>query len=158
MRETTLPSPGPLAMMGHQLRRQAALAISGVETRSRHTVTGKSKAANQLKAFFDACSTALASYIDTTLPTVVSRIRTAANTVTITCSEQLNASDSVPLTAFVFSPARTVTAIHVTGTTIVITATGAVAGDTVAYTAPAVNPVVDVAKNALATFTAAAVA
>jgi len=48
----------------------------------------------------------------------------------------------------------------VSGTTITITATGAVSGDTVAYTAPALmsQQVLDGAGNALASFATTAVA
>jgi hypothetical protein len=159
MRETTLPSPGNLTW-GHQLRRMCAIAISAIEISGRHSVSGKSRQAKQLSTFFTACATAIASYVDAVAPTVSSRVRTATNTVVITCSETLSPSTSVPVTAFVFSPARTVTAVVVSGTTITITATGAVAGDTVAYTQPALasQQVVDGAGNPLATFGATAVA
>lgn len=160
MRETTLPSPG-IVTWGHNLRRLAAMAISAIEISGRHSLSGKSRQAVQLQTFFTACATACAAYVETVLPTVVSRIRTAVNTVVITASETLTPSSSVPLTAFVFTPARIVTAVVVSGTTITITATGAVTGDTVAYTSPGTlkaGAIADAAGNMLATFATQAVA
>lgn len=159
MRETTLPSPGNVTW-GHQLRRLCAMAISAIELSGRHSVSGKSRQAKQLQTFFTACAAAIATYVDSVVPTVVSRIRTATNTVVITASEALSPSTSVPLTAFVFTPARVVTAVVVSGTTITITATGAITGDTVAYTAPALlsQNILDGAGNALASFATTAVA
>jgi hypothetical protein len=60
----------------------------------------------------------------------------------------------VPKTAFVFTPTRTVTAVNVTGSTIVITATGVIATDSVAYTAPGIpaGGALDQEGNALASF------
>lgn len=158
MRETTLPSPGTVTW-GHQLRRMAAVAISAIELSGRHSVSGKSRQAKQLQAFFTACATACAAYVDAVIPTVVSRIRTATNTVVITASEALSPSTSVPITAFVFAPARTITGVVVSGTSITITAVGATAGDTVAYTAPALasQQILDGAGNAMASFGATAV-
>jgi hypothetical protein len=143
----------------------AAIAISAIEINARHTASGKSRSAAKLKVFFDACSTAVAAYVDSVLPTVVSRVRTAANTLTITCSEALSPSGSVPLTAFVVKDSggtvtRPATAVVVSGSTIVVTATGVIATDTVAYTAPTDGTQVFDASgsNALASFTAAAIA
>lgn len=161
MRDTSLTSPGLLSN-GFLLRREAAKAISAIEIAARATSGGKTSSAKQLKAFFDSCSSALTALVDSVLPTVTTRVRTAANTVVITCSEPLSPSTSVPLTSFVFAPARTVTAVVVSGSTITITATGALAGDTVAYTAPTNGSahlgVQDLAGNKLASFAAAAVA
>lgn len=154
MRETTLPSPGILTW-AHQLRRMAALAISAVEISSRHTPGGKSKQAKGLQTFFTACATALNSYVDSVLPTVTTRVRTATNTCVVTFSETLNASTSVPLTSVVFSPVRTVTAIVVSGTTMTITATGVIATDTITYTQPAAQGVADASGNLAASFSGA---
>lgn len=134
MRATTLPSPGPIAG-GHQIRQQAAMAISRVQMLANHTGGGKAKTAKQLSDFFAACVTALAGYIDATAPTVTTRVRTATNTAVITFNETLGAV-TPPLTAFVFTPARTVTNVVVSGTTVTITATGVIVGDSVAYTQP----------------------
>lgn len=157
MREDNLPSPGAISN-GFLLRREAAKAISNAEIVASRTPGGKTAGAKSLQTFFTGCAAALATLVEAVLPTVTTRIRTAANTVVITCSEALQPGSSTPLTAFVFAPARTVTAIVISGSTITITATGAVAGDTVAYTKPATFPVKDLAGNELATFTAAAVA
>jgi hypothetical protein len=161
MRVDSLVSPGILAQ-GYLLRRTAAQAISSVEITAKSTPGGKTQGAKTLKAFFDACSAALTALVDAALPTVLTRVRTAANTVVVTFNESLATSNSVPLSAFVFTPARVVTAVVVTGTTVTITATGAIVGDTVTYTKPAdqlsaggtYNPgIKDLAGNAAATFT-----
>lgn len=164
MRDTTLPSPGVLAQ-GHNLRRTAAAAISAVEITARRTPGGKTLGARQLSDFFTACATSLASLVDATLATVVSRVRTGANTAVVTMSEALDPSTSVPLTSIVFTPARVVTAIVVAGSTITVTATGVIATDTITYTPPAAPVpgvaedgrkhlgVKDLAGNPVATFT-----
>jgi len=163
MRDTALTYPGVLSN-GYKLRSEAAKAISTVEIAARATSGGKTAGAAKLSAFFASCVAALATYIEAVLPTVVTRVRTAANTATITMSEALNPSTSVPLTSVVFSPARTVTAIVVTGSTIVVTATGVIATDTITYTPPSAVAgagnatatylgVTDLAGNAVATFT-----
>lgn len=136
MRDTSLPSPGILSQ-GYLLRRVAAAAISAVEITARITPGGKTRGAAQLSTFFSACVTALASLVEVVLPTVTTRVRTAVNTATITFSEALDPSTSVPLTSITFAPARVVTAIVVTGSTVVVTATGVIATDTITYVAPA---------------------
>lgn len=156
MRETTLPSPGMLTW-GHQLRRLCAIVISSVEIAARHNANGKAPQAKVLTTFFTACNTAMATYVDSTAPTVVSRVRTAVNTVVITFSEALK-NVTPANAAFVFSPVRAVTAVAVSGTTVTITATGAVAGDTVTYTQPGTNQLQDGTGNLVATFGPSAVA
>lgn len=161
MRETNLPSPGRLSN-SHNLRRTSAIAISSVQMAAAHTPGGKVRSANQLQAFFTACSAALASYteIDSVAPTVISSVCTAANTVVLTFSEDMDQAKVAPNSAFVFTPARTVTAVAFTGSNqLTITATGAVAGDTLAYNLPgAVTRMRDLAGNLLAAFSGAVVA
>lgn len=135
MRIDSLLSPGSL-IQAYQLRKSACLAISQVETLARFTSGGKTAQAAKLSAFFSDCVSKLAAYVEVVLPTVTTRVRTATNTATITFSEALSPSTSVPLTSVVFTPARTVTAINVTGSTMVITATGVIATDTITYTPP----------------------
>ena len=151
MRYTTLPSPGVITR-GHELRNQAAQAISQVEIVAKRTAGGKTRAAASLSAFFTACATALNSYTDLTLPTVTTRVRTV-NTLTVTFSEALETTVTPALSSFVFTPARTVTAISVVGSTVVVTATGVIATDSVTYTKPATNGIRDKAGNQAATFT-----
>lgn len=159
MRESQLPSPGLVNVYGPRLRRDCANAISGVQIVASKS-GGKTRQANQLHAFFTACATALASLRDLVVPTVATRVRTAANTVVVTFNEDMDKQFVPPTTAFVFTPARTVTAVAWTGSRqVTITATGAVAGDTLAYTQPgAATNVRDLAGNLLANFSAAAVA
>lgn len=159
MRETNLPSPGRLSN-SHNLRRTSAIAISSVQMAAAHTPGGKVKSANQLQAFFTACANALASYIDNTIPTVASCVRTATNTVVLTFSEDMDLTKVAPTSAFAFTPARPVTAVAYTGSKqLTITATGAVAGDTLAYTQPgAAVRLRDLAGNLLAPFSGRAVA
>jgi hypothetical protein len=152
MRETTLPSPGALPE-GFELRRKAAWAISRCEIVARRTAGGKTQAAGTLAAFFTACASALSSISDLALPTVSTRVRTAANTLTVTMSEALDESVVPAKSAFVFTPARTVTAVAVSGSTVVVTATGVIATDSVTYTAPSTNYLRDLAGNAVSTFT-----
>lgn len=91
----------------------------------------------ELSAFFSACVTALSTELDVTAPTVSTRVRTATNTAVITMNSALEPSTSVPKSAFVFTPARTVTAVVVSGSVITITATGVIATDSLTYTKPA---------------------
>lgn len=135
MRDVSLPSPGSLSQ-SHNLRRQAAAAISGVEITAKFYPGGKSAAAKTLSAFFTACAASLSTLWDAVAPTVVSRVRTGANTVVVTFSEPVTPG-AVATSAFVFTPTRTVTAAVVSGSVVTITATGAIATDSVAYTKPA---------------------
>lgn len=159
MREDKLLSPGGIHG-GFLLRREAAKAISSIEILASRTPGGKTAAAKELSAAFTDWASKLAGFIESVLPTVTTRIRTATNTVVVTCSEALQPRANVPLTAFTFAPARTVTAIVVTGSTITITATGAVAGDTLTYVKPtdAKLTIKDLAGNELAAFATQAVA
>lgn len=152
MRHTTLPSPGVITM-GHDLRMEAARAISQVEIVAKRTAGGKTRAAATLATFFTACASALSALSDLTLPTVSTRVRTAVNTLTVTFSEALDTTVVPGIASFVFTPARTVTAVAVVGSTVVVTATGVIATDSVTYTKPATNMLRDKAGNQVATFT-----
>lgn len=134
MRLDTLLSPGLLSV-GHQLRSFAARAISAVEIHAARSTSGKSSMAKPLSDFFTDCASKLSTFIDIVLPTVTTRVRTNATTATITFSEALEAT-STPASAFVFTPARTLSSVVVSGTTVVITGVGITAGDSVAYTKP----------------------
>lgn len=155
MRDTSLTSPGILSN-GFLLRREAAKAISTVEIASRATAGGKTKGAAQLSAFFASCVTALSTLVEVVLPTVSTRVRTNSTTATITFNEALDPSTSVPVSAFTIG-ARVLSAVVVTGSTVVITGVAITAGDTVTYTPPAAPNahlgVKDLAGNLAATFT-----
>ena len=152
MRHTSLPSPGILTS-GHDLRMDAARSISSCEIVAKRTAGGKTRAASQLATFFTACASALSTISDLVVPTVSTRVRTAVNTLTVTFSEPLDTTVTPGIASFVFTPARTVTAVSVVGSTIVVTATGVVATDSVTYTQPSTNWARDKAGNAVATFT-----
>ena len=154
MRVEDLPSPGPLSL-GINLRTVAARAISSVEVIASVTPGGKTSSANLLHTFFTACATAIATLRDTVLPTVATRVRTAASTAVITLSEDLDPASVPANSAFVFTPARTVTAVAVSGRKVTITATGAIVGDSVAYTKPGTNMLKDLAGNEVANFSGA---
>ena len=138
--------------MGHNLRRECARAISAVEITSRYYASKKSVNAQTLSTFFTACVAALSTLVDAVVPSVLTRVRTAVNTATITFSEPMDTSVVPALSAVVFTPARTVTAISVVGSTMVVTATGVIATDTISYTKPAANALRDHAGNQVATF------
>lgn len=151
MRITALPSPGLLAN-GFSLRMEAAKAISAVEITAGRTPGGKTTTGASLSTFFTACASALSALGDLTAPTVVSAIA-ATGVVTVTFTEALETSVVPAAAAFVFTPARTVTAVSVVGSTVLVTATGVIATDSLTYTKPAVNGVRDLAGNQVATFT-----
>ncbi|WCA46243.1 hypothetical protein [Caulobacter phage DCM] len=62
MQEASLPAPG-IGGQSHHLRRIAAKALNYIETNAPNYTNGKHPAAYDLKAFFDACSTAVAGYV-----------------------------------------------------------------------------------------------
>lgn len=153
MRDTQLTSPGAIPM-GHQIRRMAAIAISGIQIAAGRRANGKSPGALTLKAFFDSCSTAVAAYVDSAVPTVVSRVATSATLATITMSEELK--NVIPATSSVTVSGGVVTGLAVSGSTILITGTGFAAAATVTYTKPGSAPFfTDASGNAVATFTGA---
>ena len=153
MRQETLPSPGLLSN-GIRLRIEAAKAISSVEITAGRTPGGKTSAAAGLQAFFTACASALSALADVTAPTVSTRVRNSATQATITFSEAL-AESVVPAAAAFTLSAGTVTAVAVSGTTVVLTGTSIGSGATVTYTAPATNFLRDRAGNAVASFSGA---
>lgn len=151
MRIETLLSPGAISQ-GLQLRTVAAKAISSIEIVAGRTPGGKTSSAAQLAAFFTDCASKVSPLGDATAPTVTTRVRTAANTATVTFNETLDTTVVPPTSAFVFTPARTVTNVAVVGSTVVVTATGTIVGDTIAYTKPATNGLRDRAGNQVANF------
>lgn len=157
MRDTDLPSPGLLSN-GFLLRRTAAIAISAIQIQAQKTAGGKTPAAAKLSAFFAGCVTALAGLVDIVAVTVSTRVRTAANTATVTFTGPVMPSTSVPITAVVVQATgagaiRPTTKVVMTGSTMVVTATGAVATDVITYTAPAALYAEDQEGNKIATFT-----
>lgn len=138
MREYDLPAL-PSYGKGYEFRKMAAeICNEALAKAARYGVANAE--VGELSVFADAIKTAIASYVDVTAPVVSTRVATGANTVTVTFGSALEPSTSVPLSSVVFTPARTVTAIVVSGSTMVITATGAIATDSVAYTAPSEQP------------------
>ena len=161
MRVETLPSPGLLSN-GIRVRIEAAKAISAVEITAGLS-GGKTSTANALKGFFDACSTAVAGFVDTVVPTLVSAYIGLSNPkrIVLTFSEGLD-EFSVPVTtAFATgTQVKTISKITIEENRVYVDVTAAfVAGAvTIAYTKPGSGAVVqDDAGNDLASFTATAV-
>ena len=118
MRVETLPSPGLLSN-GIRIRIESAKAISAVEINAGIPVNaGKSSTAGPLKAFFDACSAAVAVLVDVTVPTIVARSVTpsAASRIVLTYDEGLDKGHVPLVTDFAITvQARTVTKVTVDG-------------------------------------------
>lgn len=154
-----LPSLPSLSSGSHVRSQVAHLISEGLEKVARYGAGNAGGGAlNELKTFFDACNTAIASYLDAVLPTVTTRVRTNSTTATITFNEALAASTSVPLSCFTIG-ARVLSAVVVTGSTVVITGVAITAGDIVTYTPPtggdASKGIKDDAGNLAAGFTGA---
>ena len=162
MRIETLPSPGLLSN-SIDLRSAAARAISKIEVTASRSAGGVTSGANALHVFFTACATAVAALRDLVVPTIASRTApaTGATEVTLTYSEGLDPNFIPPTSAFVFSPVKTVSAVRVEGTKVILSLTTAVAnGNTVAYTQPVAAGTLklrDPAGNEPVSFTAAAI-
>ena len=160
MRIENLLSPGLLSN-AIDLRSAACRAISNIEVTAGRTPGGLTSGANALHAFFTDCATKVASLRDVTAPTVASRTQaTGANTFKITTSEPLDPRIIPPTTAFVTSPARTITGVEIVGLDVLVTYTGAslTNGNTVAYTQPSgANKLQDPSGNLLASFGASAI-
>ena len=62
MIETSLPSPN-IGAKGHALRRACARVISDMEISAPNYTLDKHPSADELKAFFDACSAAVAGFV-----------------------------------------------------------------------------------------------
>lgn len=156
MKINALPSPGLLSN-GIKIRVEAAKAISSVEVTGMRTPGGKVSTAATLKTFFDACSTALDSFVDTTVPTMAGATGVAASATKITIDFVGTDMDEsvVPLAAdFAVDNGGTVTSVA-WGTAgdagkLVLTGTGYAAGDTVTYTKPSVNALRDLVGNQIA--------
>ena len=157
MKLTSLISPGMLSNAG-RLRIEAATALSRAQLTSLNSPGGKSKAAKDLKNFFDAMSGLLATYVDSAVPTVVSRVRTSSTIATITFSEVLAAGDkNIPsASAFSLTGGATITSVRVSGATVVLEGTGIAAAQTLTYTKPTTGAkLTDLSGNEVATFSGA---
>jgi hypothetical protein len=154
MRLSSLPTPGQYTN-AIQLRHAASRAISHAEIVAARTPGGKSRSAQTLKDFFDACSSALTALCDAVAATVVSRTRTSATVATVVFSETLG--NVVPALSSVTIPSRVVTGLAVSTNSLVVTCSGGglIAGDVITYTPPATSYLVDQAGNKIATFTGA---
>lgn len=162
MRASTLPSPGRLAN-SQRLRHEAAHAISTAEVVAGKTVGGKTTSAAELATFFTACATALVDIKDGTAPEFSSAVveDAAPTKLVITFSENMDETVLPGASAFVTSPAKTISAREwLSATELELTVSVAFAnGDTitVAYTEPTTNWARDIAGNKVATFAAEAV-
>lgn len=118
MRVSTLPSPGLLAN-GIRLRIEAAKAISAIEINAGIPVNaGKSQTAKALTDFFTACSAALSTFLDVTVPAIAARSATPVNTsrITLTYGEGLSKKFVPDVTDFAVTvQARTVTKVTIDG-------------------------------------------
>lgn len=162
MRQENLPSPG-LIGNGQTLRALVAKVISQVEIDAGLRGSGKSSHAKPLSDFFTAGVTALASFLDVTVPTVLTRAILAmpggATKIRIRHSEGLDPKFVPAPAAFVIaSPAKTITKVEVDGPDVILTVSVAfVAGNapTVAYTQPGNGSNLrDLAGNLVANYTA----
>lgn len=163
MRVDTLPSPGLLSN-GIRLRIEAAKAISAVEIVAANPgAGGRTSTAKTLDDFLVACRAAIAGFIETVAPTVVSRAIRARfpSQLLITHSEGLDPKFVPAPSAFAITgQTRTITRVEVDGPFVILTvsapfAAGAVS---VAYTQPgAATNLRDQSGNLLASYTAQAV-
>lgn len=163
MRVATLPSPGLLSN-GIRIRIEAAKAISAVEINAGIPANGgKARNAADLKQFFDACSLAIAGFVDVTAPTVVARSISPSNPkrIVLTMSEGLEAAHTPSVTAFAITgQVKAVHKVTIDGPFVYLDFTSDfVAGAVnVAYTQPgAATNLQDESGNMVASFTAAAV-
>lgn len=164
MRIETLPSPGLLSN-GIRIRIEAAKAISAIEINAGLSVNGgKARSAFQLKAFFDACSAAIAGFVDVVLPVIASRVIAASNAkrITLVYGEGLDPAHVPDLTDFVITgQVKTVSKVIIDGPFVHLDFTTAfIAGAVnVAYTqsATVTKRLQDTSNNQAASFTATAV-
>lgn len=161
MRVETLPSPGLLSN-GIRIRIEAAKAISAVEINAGIPANGgKSSTAKPLSDFFDACKTALSTFLDVTAPTVVARsiAPSAPKRLTISLSEGLSRKFVPAVGDFAIAgQVKAVQKVTIDGPFVHLdVATDFVAGAvTVAYT-QGTNKLQDESGNLVASFAATAV-
>ena len=162
MRVSTLPSPGLLSM-GIKLRTEAAKAISAVEISAGrgHAGAAKSPHAFQLNAFFTECATAVASFIETTVPVIAARSIGAATPtrMVLTYGEGLDSKFVPAVTDFAITgQVKAVTKVTIDGPFVYLdVATPFIAGAVlVAYTQGAIK-LRDASGNFAASFVATAV-
>lgn len=156
MRETDLPSPGANPN-SFALRRIAANYLSNIQMVARAYPGGKNPQAGQLKAFFTACAAKCDAFIDSVLPTVTTRVLNSATQVTITFTEALSGSKKPLPAAFTVSAGGVVTAVAISGNTVVLTGTGFTVAATVVYVVPtpAAQKLQDPSGNLVAAFSGA---
>lgn len=162
MRIETLPSPGLLSN-GIRLRTEAAKAISAIEIQATFG-SGKATYAKALSDFFTACAASISTFLDVTVPTVLTRAidKSFANQLRIRHSEGLDPG-FVPLPAAftVAGVAKTVSKVQMDGPDVILTVTVPfVTGNaaTVAYTqGAAAERLRDLSGNLVASYTAAAI-
>lgn len=162
MRRDAMPSPGQLSQ-GIEIQGVMCKAINSIEIVAGMT-GGKASAAKQFDNFLVFCRTAIASFIETVVPTIVSRnIRNGEpNKLYIQASEELDPKFVPPNSAFTITGVgKVVTKVEVDGPYIILTvsvpwATGNVS--TVAYVQPGVlSNLRDLSGNLLAAFAASAI-
>lgn len=160
MRVASLPSPGLLSN-GIRTRIELAKAISAVEIQAGYN-SGKASAAASLDAFLVACRTAIASFIETVVPTLASAAIGLSNTkrIVLTFSEGIDKRYVPAVTDFAIAgQVKAVTKVTIDGPFVYLdVATAFVAGAvTVAYTKPGTNQLRDLSGNEVASITATAV-
>lgn len=163
MRVDTLPAPGLLAN-GIRIRIEAAKAISAVEINAGIPANGgKSSTAKPLSDFFTACAAALSTFLDVTVPTVVSRAATNTNKrrIVVTHSEGLDPKFVPAPAAFVVAgQVVTITKVTVDGPFVYLDTAADMtnAAMTLAYTQPgATSNLRDLSGNLVASYTATAI-
>lgn len=164
MRVETLPSPGLLSN-GIRIRIEAAKAISAVEINAGIPANaGKARNAKNLADFFAACSAAVTPYLETTAPTIVSRVISPSNNkrLTLVYSEGLDPAHVPAVGAFAITgQVRTVTKVTIDGPFVHLDVSAAFAAGavSVAYAQPATGAtrLQDPSNNQAASFTATAV-
>ena len=157
MKITDIRSPGILAN-GIRLRTELVRAVSSCQIAAART-GGTNSSANTLDNCLADARAALASLKDVTAPAKTA-ISTSGDkkTVVITYAEGLDESVVPAASAFVFSPAKTISSVVVNDNTVTLTVTAALAaGATLAYTQPGTNQLRDKAGNYAVSFTATAV-
>lgn len=163
MRIENLPSVGILSN-GLRLQTEAMKAISNIEMQAGYN-GGKATGAKRLSDFFDACKAAIASFVDTVAPTVLSRsVRVGgahqAIRVDIRHSEALDPVYQPTVASFAVS-GKTVTAARIDGPDVILSVSvpftnGQTA--TVSYTQPGGDGNLrDLSGNLLANYTTQAI-
>lgn len=158
MIDAQLPSPGVIPTSA-KLRQLMARTISYIEVVG-SMQGGKLSQAKELDTFLVASRAAIASFIDSVLPTFVSALLDRSDNprlLTVTFSEPLDPTSVPATTAFASSLGGAVTKVEIAGTQVRLTLTSDVAAGalTIAYTKPGSGAVLkDTSGNEVATFAA----